>query len=311
MMLASNQPLIAVFTKNDTNPAYAAARLGADRTAQRLGALTRHFVPAQPDDVAQQIALIDEALAARPDGFVFVPVHESAIDPAIARIDASGIALANIINRMRRGNRITFVGSDDRALAVAVAERLFRELEYRGRVAILEGTPGSVTSQMRVAGFLEAARRHCAIEIVACCSGGYQHEPARAATQALLAREPRLDGLLCANDVMALGAIEALRAAKRALPVIGVNALPEAIEAIKAGSLTATADFDAMKMACIATEALLRHLRGEALPREIMLPVQVVDRANCARWDRPITARECPRWDDVVGRGQTTFSGNA
>jgi ribose transport system substrate-binding protein len=300
MMLASTPPLVAVFTKNDTNPAYAAARLGADRTARRLGARTRHFVPARPDDVEQQIALIDEALAVRPDGFVFVPVHESAVDSAIARIDASGIPLANVINRMRSGKRITFVGSDDWALAIAVAERLFSEIGRRGRVAIVQGTPGSITSQTRVAGFLEAARRHPAIEIIAHCTGDYQHEPARAATRQLLAQEGRLDGLLCANDVMALGAIEALRAAKRAIPVVGVNALPEAIAALKDGSLTATADFDAMKMACVATEALLRHLRGETVPPEIMLPVQVVDRDNCARWDRPTAERECPRWEDVV-----------
>ncbi len=38
-------PRIAVFTKNRTNPAYEAARLGADRTAARLGAITVHYVP--------------------------------------------------------------------------------------------------------------------------------------------------------------------------------------------------------------------------------------------------------------------------
>src|SRR5688572_25198887 len=79
-----NQPLIAVFTKNRTNPAYEAARLGAERTAQRLGASTCHFVPATPDDVAQQIALVSAALELRPDGFVFVPAHETAVDAAIA-----------------------------------------------------------------------------------------------------------------------------------------------------------------------------------------------------------------------------------
>ena len=46
-----------------------------------------------------------------------------------------------------------------------------------------------------------------------------------------------------------------------------------AIAAIKAGSLLATASFDAMKMACLAAEAAVRHLRGERVPREIILPV--------------------------------------
>jgi ribose transport system substrate-binding protein len=100
---------------------------------------------------------------------------------------------------------------------------------------------------------------------------------------------------------MALGAIEAMTAAGRMIPVVGVNALPDAIGAIKRGTLLATVDFDAMKIGCIATEAAIRHLRGERLPADIMLPVQVVDAGNCAPWDRPIDARECPRWEDVVG----------
>jgi len=66
---------IAVFTKNRLNPAYHAARLGADRVAARMGAATVHYVPQQPDNVGEQRALIDAALAARPAAFVFVPVH--------------------------------------------------------------------------------------------------------------------------------------------------------------------------------------------------------------------------------------------
>jgi ribose transport system substrate-binding protein len=100
--------------------------------------------------------------------------------------------------------------------------------------------------------------------------------------------------------MMATGAIEALDAAKRRSLVIGVNALPEAVTAIKRGKMLATADFDAFKIAAVATEAALRHLRGETVPREILLPVQVVDAANYAPWDKPIEAREAPRWEDVT-----------
>ena len=45
-------PRIAVFTKNRTNPAYEAARLGADRVAERFGATTTHYVPDVPDEPA-------------------------------------------------------------------------------------------------------------------------------------------------------------------------------------------------------------------------------------------------------------------
>lgn len=300
-MTMARGPLIAVFTKNRTNPAYAGARLGADRVAQRLGARTRHYVPAIADDVEQQIALVARALREAPDAFVFTPVDESAVDDAIGAIDASGIPLVNFINRMRRGNRIAFVGSDDRALAIAVAERLFAHLGGAGKVAVMQGTPGSITSRTRREGFLEAAAHHPGIAVVAQVAGDYQHATAYRVMQELLAQDARIDGLLCANDVMALGAIEAMTAAGRMIPVVGVNALPDAIAAIKRGAQLATADFDATKLGSVATEAAIRHLRGERVPAEIVLPVQVVDAANCAPWARPIEERECPRWEDIVG----------
>jgi len=296
------RPKIAVFTKNRTNPAYEAARMGADRTASRLGGCTIHFVPHVPDDVAEQIALIDAALAQRPDGFVFVPVHETAVNDAVRRIDASGIPLANIINRMSTGKRIAFVGSDDVALSMAVAERLIGHLGGRGAIAIMEGTSGSVTSKARLAGFRQAVARFPGVQILAVGAANSQHDDARWLMEEWLGRYSQIDGVLCANDVMALGAIEAMHASGRLIPVVGVNALPEAIDALKNGTLLATVDFDAMKMSCIATEVMIRHLRGERVPDEIPLPVQIVDRANCAPWDRPLAERECPRWEDVVRR---------
>src|SRR5437763_14741549 len=122
---------IAVFTKNRTNPAYEAARLGADRTAARLGATTRHYVPDKPDSVPEQIGLIAQAIAARPDAVVFVPVDETAGDDAILGFDAARIPLFNIITRTTAGRRGTCVRSDDRGLARNIARRPFRNQSPR------------------------------------------------------------------------------------------------------------------------------------------------------------------------------------
>jgi ribose transport system substrate-binding protein len=112
----------------------------------------------------------------------------------------------------------------------------------------------------------------------------------------LLAAEPRIDGVLAANDFMALGALEAMRAAGRKMPIVGINATPEGVAAIKSGDLLASSSFDAMKMTCLAVEAAVRVLGGERVPAEIMLPVEVIDRSNCRSWDRPYADRPLPEW---------------
>jgi ribose transport system substrate-binding protein len=306
-------PRIAVFTKNRTNPAYDAARLGADRVAARLGASTAHYVPDKPDDVAEQIALIKRAISDRPDAAVFVPVHETAVNDAIMQFDAAGIPLFNIITPTAAGRRVTFIGSDDHALARDLARYLFARLSGRGSIVIVEGTPASATSHARLKGFKDALAEHPGITVRASLSGEYQRDAAREAF--LDARDlwPAIDAVLCANDAMALGVLDALDAqagdSRRPL-LAGVNAIPEAIAAMAAGRMLATVDFDAMTMSALAIEAALRHLRGDAVPVEIILPVQVVDRENCAAWNRPFAARPEPVWEDIVGaRGAPAAAG--
>ena len=295
-------PRIAVFTKNRTNPAYEAARLGADRTAARLGATTVHHVPDQPDSVPQQIALIARAIAERPDAAVFVPVDETAVNDAIRTFDAASIPLFNIITRTTAGRRVTFVGSDDRALAKNIARALFAKLRPRDTIIILEGTPASATSGERLLGFQDALAEHPGINVRSSLRGDYQRDTARDVFLRAKGQWPGVAGVLCANDVMALGVLDALDAnTASGWPLVtGVNAIPEAVAAIAAGRMLATADFNAMAMCEIATEAAVRHLRGEAIPPEIMLPVQVVHAGNCAAWNVPFAQRPSPVWEDVV-----------
>jgi ribose transport system substrate-binding protein len=307
-MPASASPRLAVFSKNHTNPAYAAARLGADRTAAMLGAATTHYVPQTPDHAGEQQALVLQAIAARPDACLFVAVDAEAMLPSVARINAAGIPLFAYVNPLQGGEWVSFVGSDDRALAVRIARFLFRRLRANARVLVLSGTAGSVSSRDRAAGFRDAFAAHRGVACAADLAADFQQDTARDVVARLLAGGTAFDAVLAANDVMALGAIEALQAAGydvRTVPVVGVNATPAAVSAIRAGTMLATASFDAMKMACIAAEAAVRHLRGERVPRRILLPVEIVDADNCTAWDLPYEQRALPRWADIVGRDAT------
>ncbi len=299
-------PRIAVFTKNRTNPAYHAARLGADRTAARLGATTAHYVPEVPDSAVEQSALIARAIADKPDAVVFVPADEFKVNDAILQFDAAGIPLFNIIVRTTAGRRVTFVGSNDRALARDIARYLFSRLGGEGTIVIVEGTAASATSHARFQGFQDALDEHPDIKVRCTIKGEYQRDTARAAFLGVFDRWPGVDAVVCANDAMALGVLDGwtARGIRGAPPlVVGVNAIPEAVAAIAGGRMLATANFDAMEMSEIATEAAVRHLRGEAVPAEIILPVQVIHAGNCAAWTMPFEARPSPDWDAIAGGG--------
>jgi ribose transport system substrate-binding protein len=259
-----------------------------------------HYVPQKPDDPEEQTELIDRALGQRPDAIVLVPAHPTAVNDAILRVNQSGIPLFVIVNRLTSGDCVSFISSDDYLIASEIARQVFDHLGESGDVVIAEGPPDSVTSIPRVNAFRDVAAGRAGINLVGSFQGAFLRDPAREAMTSLLLQGTHVDAVLAANDSMALGVVDALLAAGRGAVVAGINAIPEAIEAIKSGRMLCTADFSAMSMAHVATECAIRHLRGERVPIEIMLPVQVVDRDNCAHWDKPFAAREFPIWQDVV-----------
>lgn len=288
-------------TKNYTNPAYTGARLGVDRMLARLGGTAKHFAPRTPDDVDEQRVLLEQAIDERPQAIIAFPTHPTALNPTLVRARDSGIALFYCVSRADGVDAVTYVSSDNYSPATAVAERLFERLGGVGKVAILEGHPNAATSAPRTRGFYDTAARWPDIEIVECRRGDFQREEGRVAMAAILAERSDIDGVLAANDFMALGALEAMEAAGRSIPIVGINAIPEGVEAIKDGRLLATASFDAMKMACLAAEAAARHLRGEAVPSSITLPADIVDADNYAAWDLPYAERPLPEWSRTVG----------
>jgi ribose transport system substrate-binding protein len=290
---------LAVFTKNRVNPAYAAARLAADRVAAEAGARTLHFVPTTPDDVGQQKILVGEALAAVPDAVVFVPVDDQQMVPDLARFADAGIPVVTCINRIE-GKVLSFVGSDDVAVGHTAAKALFAVLPGGGRIVAIEGTPAAPTSRDRTVGLGKALAETPAIEFVGSGVGFFQQAPARTEMARLLAEHGEIDGVWTSNDVMAFGVLEALAAAGRTAKVVGVNGLPEAIDNIERGTMQASVDFSAFNIAGIAARAALRHLRGEAVPASIMVPAMLIDATNFQRWKVPFALRPTPSWGDIA-----------
>jgi len=108
--------------------------------------------------------------------------------------------------------------------------------------------------------------------------------------------------VVCANDDMAVGVAEALAGAGRGgkTKVVGIDAIPDGIAAIIAGKMQATADYSGHDQGFLATSAAIRHLRGEKFPKEIALPVVIVEKGNAAPWAMPVEEKPAPDWNKVL-----------
>jgi ribose transport system substrate-binding protein len=290
---------IAVFTKNATNPAYEAFRIAADQIARTAGARVVHYVPKQPDNVHEQKAMVEQVLKDRPDAIIFIPVDDVAMAASVKKLNDAKIPIVLVSNPLP-GSFVTYVGADDFEIGYREARYLFNALGGRGKIVVIEGTPAAPTNRERVRGYKHALAEYPGITVLGFGNGNYQQPDARRVMEKFLAAYPQIDGVLSANDGMALGALEALKEANRSATVIGINGILPAVKQIETGAILATVDFNMFKIGCTATRAAVRHLRHEPLPEKVMLPAEVIDKTNYKAWLVPVEQRSCPEWSDIV-----------
>jgi ribose transport system substrate-binding protein len=299
---------IALFTKNQTNPYFQSIRVGADAAARQMGARIVHYVPTRADSIPEQMSQIEDVIVKRPDAIVFIPVDHNAMVPGVEKMTAAGIPVVNLTDRSASGRFVSFVGCDDRRLGRDAGRYLLDRLNGRGGVIILEGVGGSNNSALRVSGFRDAIDELPDVRLLASQPGNFQRLQALQVTENLLQAHAQVDGILAANDSMALGAIEALQAADRTALVVGINGTKEAVDAIKTGALLASSDCNGFVQGCIGAMAAIRHLRGMSVPAEFQFTQPVVDAANYAAWDAPDEQRSCPVWESVMATDAAAVS---
>jgi ribose transport system substrate-binding protein len=297
--LAANET-IAVFTKNQTNPYFQAVRVGAEAAAKTLGANVIQYIPTKPDSIPEQLSQVEDVIVKKPDAIVFIPVDSKALVPAVEKINAAGIPVTNITDRIAGGKLVAYVGADDYNIGLSTARALLKAIGGKGNVVILEGVKGSLTNSDRVRGFNDALKEFPNVKLLASQPGNYQRLQALQVMENLIQSFPQIDGVLAANDAMAIGALEALDGANRKAAVVGINGSREAIELIKSGRLLASGDFNGFIQGCYGVEIAVRNLRKEGTPKEIILKPKVIDKTNYQPYETPVEQRQCPKLSDAA-----------
>ena len=219
-----------------------------------------------------QIRLIDALIAQRVNAIVLAPADSRALVPAARRCVQQGILTVTIDNPLdadalhAAGIHVPYVGPDDRRAARLVGDYLAHRLRPGDRVGIIEGVPSARNAQERNAGYRDAMQA-AHVEIVAIAPGDWGYGKGRLAAAAMLTAHPDIRALLCANDNMARGAVDAVRAAQLSGRVIitGFNDDDAIKPLIKKGLVLATLDQFAAKQAVYGLDVVMQaHVERQA-----------------------------------------------
>lgn len=290
---------IAVFTKNQGSPIFAALRAGAAVAAKNLGVQVVNYVPSTADSVSEQNKLVDDAIKDKPDAIVFVPVKFTEADSAVKKINAAQIPLVNANEPLVNATIVGYVGTNDVSLARETGRYLLKALNGSGSVVILDGPDANFTAQGRGQGFRDVIKEFPDVKLLDGKSANYQRAEGKKVAAGFLSKFAHVDGILASNDPMAMGAVDALKAANRKALVVGINASREVMDMIKSGDIVGSGDYDTFAQGCLAVEMAVRAIHKEDVPRELILKPTVIDKTNDAPFDQPFEKRECPTLGNV------------
>ena len=237
---------ISFIVKDMTNPYYARMGDGAKRSAEELG-INLTWVSAQFNgDIEGQIAVVETEIIKSPDAIVLVPMNATALIPKILEANSAGIPVITADTRAEEGlaQIETFVGLDEKQSFMGMARYVVEQLGGKGKIAILEGFCGSSTAELRLEGMKEVFGAAEGIEIVASISADWDQEKGLKASEDILEAHPDVDAIIGSNDLMALGAVQAVKSAGKLdqVLVVGDDAIPSALAALRSGELDATID---------------------------------------------------------------------
>lgn len=184
-----------------------------------------------------------------------------------------------------RDAAVSQIISDNYAGAQEVGEYFVQQLGEQARYVELLGLVGDNNTWNRSRGFHSVVDRYPGLRMVAQQSADFDRSRALDIMESVLQAHPDIQAVFCGNDAMALGAYQALLGAGRALTVkvFGFDGSQDAITAISAGKMSATAMQYPQVMAATAAQFADRYLRGDrGIPRRVAVAVDLVTSRNAA-----------------------------
>ena len=273
--------------KNQANEFWLALGDGMTSAAEANGATIDIQATRTETDTAGQLSIAETMLQNEYSALVLSPLTNECLDSAVATAKEAGIPIVNA-NCEYVADADVFVGGLQIEIGHKAADYIADKIGGTGKVAIIEGVPGTFTSIQRVNGFNEQIANYPDVEVVASVPADYEMEKGMNVATDILTQNDDLAAIYCCNDNMALGAVEALRQAGKLgeVVVVGVDGTGDAYNSIHAGELNATVDqFPAMNGE-VAVEVALRLLAGQEISRVVSTPIEVVDAENAEEFGK-------------------------
>jgi len=247
---AAGPPMLVTSIRSLSNPYHAVWKQGGDAFAKSVG--LQHTVLVSEGNSEKGISDI-RAMLARTGGNMILNSDPNDTPDARPIVEACAKAGAYVVTQWNKPadllpvnfnpNYVSYIGFDGIASGRTIAEHLFQAIGGKGGIIAIGGLISNTAAIERKQGLDQALAAHPGIKLLDFQVGNWKATDAYNITNGLLTRfGDDIKGIWAANDDMATGALEALRAAGSAgqVKLVGIDGIKSIVEAVKKGEVTCT-----------------------------------------------------------------------
>ncbi|MGI6169789.1 MAG: sugar ABC transporter substrate-binding protein [Christensenellales bacterium] len=242
--------------------------------------------PEKETESEKMVQMCENAIASQVDVLIMTPSDSQAVVPVIKQANDANIPVITVDSRVdmdlleqEGGKVVTFIGSDNYAggkIAGETMVELFKDEEGEVEVAVLEGITGHETANNRKGGF-EDGVEGSNLKIVASQPADWDQAKGYDVFSNMLTANPDIKGVFASNDMMGLGAMEAIENAGRTgtITLIGFDAQDLALEAVEAGTMYGTVAQYPVEMGKVAVEVAIKVIDDPSATFDAEMPTKV------------------------------------
>ena len=234
----------------------------------------------------RQVRQVETFIAQKVDAIILNPCEVEASSAAVQKAIAAGIPIVNV-NSVTSEEPTAFVGSMDEESARIGMGYIAKRLEGKGGVLMMEGYMGQAAQIKRSTGAHDVLKKNPGLKLLAAQSAEWDRAKAVTLMENWLqSHKDSINAVFAQNDEMAMGALLAVERAglKDKIIVVGVDAISDALQAVKDGRLDATVFQDGRGQGRGAVETALHLIRKEPVEKETFIPFQLVTKENVAEY---------------------------
>lgn len=285
----AKKPKVGLVMKSLANEFFKQMQAGAEKYAAENADKFDFKAVGMKDerDFASQVDAVENFVTQKYDIIVVAPADSKAMVTPLAKAVKAGVAVINIDVELdqeakkKAGIDLAFFGPDNREGALLAGNALAKELGEGGKVVILEGNPEADNAQQRKKGFDDAVAAG-KLNLLDSKTAHWETEEANTLMTNFLTKYNDIQGVMAANDSMALGVVKALDSAGLSgkIKVVGFDNIPAVQPLIKAGKMLATIEQYGAQMAAMGIEYGLRQMAGETFTGWVKTDIKLITAAD-------------------------------